>query len=104
MSASREAMFKQMVTDFPDAPMGWFSLGKLYLEEKRWAESAQALEKAVSLDKNYAAAWVALGDAFASAGNADKARHAWNQALETPLGKRDMSLQGDLEQRLRELD
>lgn len=96
-------MFRQMVTEFPDSPMGHFSLGKYYLEQKRWAESAAALEKAVALDPGYAAAWVALGDAHAGAGNPDKARETWQRALETPHGKRDASLQADLEQRINEL-
>lgn len=96
-------MFQQMVTEFPDSPMGHFSLGKYYLEEKRWADSVAALEKAVVLDPGYAAAWVALGDAHAGAGAPDKARDAWQRALETPHGKRDQSLQADLEQRISEL-
>jgi predicted Zn-dependent protease len=96
-------MFRQMVTDFPDSQMGHFSLGKFLLEEKRFADSVLALEKAVAIDPNYAAAWVSLGDAHAGAGDAAKAKAAWERALETPHGKRDASLQSDLEQRINEL-
>jgi cytochrome c-type biogenesis protein CcmH/NrfG len=98
-----EEDLKSMVKEFPDSPMGWFSLGRHYLDAKKYAEAADALGSAVKLDPAYAAAWVALGDAHSGAGAADKAREAWNQALETPLGKRDMSLQADLEQRLADL-
>lgn len=96
-------MFRQMVTEFPDSQMGHFSLGKFLLEEKRFAESAAALEKAIAIDPNYAAAFVALGDAYAGAGDAAKAKATWERALETPHGKRDLSLQSDLEQRISEL-
>ncbi|MBL8950635.1 MAG: hypothetical protein JNK82_07660 [Myxococcaceae bacterium] len=96
-------MFRQMVVEFPDSAMGHFSLGKFLLEEKRFPESVLSLEKAVGIDANYAAAWVALGDAHAGAGDSAKARAAWECALETPHGKRDMSLQADLEQRIAEL-
>ena len=96
-------MFRQMITDFPDSPMGHFSLGKFLLEEKRWAESVLSLEKAVALDANYAAAWVALGDAHAGAGDAGRAKGSYERALETPHGKKDQSLQADLEQRMAEL-
>ncbi len=99
----REAMFQQMVAEFPDSPMGHFSLGKLYLEERRWAEAAASLSKAVALDPGYAAAFLALGDAHAGAGETEAARTAYQAALATPLGKRDQSLQFDLEQRLQEL-
>ncbi|MFO0601329.1 MAG: tetratricopeptide repeat protein [Myxococcaceae bacterium] len=100
----REATFKQIIEQFPDSPMGHFSLGRLYLDEKRWADAATCLAEAVRLDPTYAAALVALGDARAGAGDKNAAREAWQKALETPHGRKDMSLQGDLEQRLRDLD
>lgn len=96
-------MFRDMVREFPDSAMGHFSLGKYLLETGRWAESVTSLEKAVSLDPDYAAAFVSLGDAFAGAGEKDKARAAWQRALGTPHGKRDQSLQADLEARMEEL-
>jgi tetratricopeptide (TPR) repeat protein len=92
-----------MVSDFPDSPMGHFSLGKYLLEEKRWRESVAALERAVSIDPAYSAAWVALGDAWAGSGDSDRARAAWQRALETPHGKKDQTLQADLEHRMSEL-
>jgi predicted Zn-dependent protease len=104
MTSEREAQFKALVAEFPDSPMGHFSLGKLYLEEGRYALSAAALTEAVRLDAGYAAAWVALGDAHAGAGDTGAARAAWDSALKTPHGKRDMSLQADLEQRINELE
>lgn len=104
MPSDRESMFLQMTREFPDSPMGFFSLGRLYLDEKRWAESVTALSQAVTLDPNYSAAWVALGDAQLGLSKRDEAKAAWQRALETPHAKRDLSLQGDLEQRLRDLE
>jgi uncharacterized protein HemY len=100
----REEMFLQMVREFPDSPMGHFSLGRLYLEEKRWAEAVKALGEAVRLDATYAAAWVALGDAYAGLGDKAQAKAQWERALATPLGRKDMSLQADLEQRIRDAE
>lgn len=97
-------MFKQMVQQFPDSPMGHFSLGRLLVDEKRWAEAVEALRNATRLDPNYAAAFVALGDAHAGAGKKEDAKAAWESALATPHGQRDLSLQADLEQRIREID
>lgn len=99
----REKMLAQMVTDFPDSAMAQFSLGKFLLEERRYAESLSILEKAVSLDPDYAAAWVALGDVRAQLTDASGARQAWERALKTPHGQRDASLQSDLEMRIAEL-
>ena len=100
----REAMFREMIKQFPDSPMGHFSLGRLLVDEKRWAEAVTALGEAVKYDPTYAAAYVALGDAHAGLGKKDEAKAAWQRALETPLGRRDMSLQADLDQRIRDLD
>lgn len=100
----RELKFKEMVAQFPDSPMGHFSLGRLYVDEQRWADAVAALSHAVRLDPGYAAAFVALGDAQAGGGDKAAAKQAWELALGTPLGRRDMSLQADLEQRIRDLE
>jgi uncharacterized protein HemY len=104
MPSEREARFLSMVSEFPDSAMGHFSLGRLYIDEKRWGEAVDALGSAVRLDPTYAAALVALGDAHAALGQKDAARDAWRRAIGTPLGRKDLSLQSDLEQRLRDLD
>lgn len=101
--SEKEAEFKAMVAEFPDAAMAHFSLGKVYLDESRWREAAASFSTAVKLDDTYAAAWVALGDAWAGAGQSEEAKAAWNRALSTPLGKRDASLQSDLADRVAEL-
>lgn len=104
VTSEREAMFLEMVREFPDSPMGHFSLGRLYLDEQRWADSVKALGEAVRLDPTYAAAFVALGDAYAGLGDKAQAKAQWEKALGTPLGQRDMSLQADLEQRIRDAE
>jgi uncharacterized protein HemY len=100
----REAMFRDMVREFPDSPMGHFSLGRLLLDDRRWPEAVGSLLEATKLDPGYAAAFVALGDAHAGQGDKAAAKAAWQQALDTPLGRRDLSLQADLDQRIREID
>jgi len=104
MSAEREAQFKDLVREFPDSPMGHFSLGRYYLDEKRFEQSVASLSEAVRLDATYAAAMVALGDAYVGSGRPDEAKVAWQRALATPHGQRDGSLQADLEQRISALD
>ena len=47
MASEREAQFLEMVREFPDSPMGYFSLGRLYLDEKRWAEAATAFAASI---------------------------------------------------------
>jgi len=103
MSTDREAQFKQLVAQFPDSPMGHFSLGKLYLDERRYPEAATALEEATRLDPQYAAALVALGDAYAGAGQREKAREVLTRARTTALGQSHASLAEEIDSRLEDL-
>ncbi|MCI0569878.1 MAG: tetratricopeptide repeat protein [Myxococcaceae bacterium] len=104
MSDPREQMFLQMVQEYPDSPMGHFSLGKHYLEQRRYAEAARALEAAVRLDATYAAAMVSLGDAYAGAGETQKAREVLGRARDTALAQNHASLAEEIEARLEELE
>jgi Tfp pilus assembly protein PilF len=103
MPSPRETMFLQMVKEYPDAAMGHFSLGKLYLEEGRFAEAVPSLENAVKLDPKYAAALVALGDAHAGAKNTQLAAETYRRALSSPHAQKDTSLQAEIAQKLSSL-
>ncbi len=96
----REEQFRKLAEEFPESPLGHFSLGKHYLDTNRAALAVASLERAVDRDPGYAAAWVALGDALGLINDADKARAAYARALETPLGRRDQSLQADVADRI----
>ena len=101
--SSREEQFKQLVSEFPDSPMGHFSLGKLYLDERRYAEAAKSLEEAIRLDSEYAAALVALGDAYAGLGDKARARATLERARNTALGQQHQSLAEEIDERIAEL-
>jgi Flp pilus assembly protein TadD len=103
MTNPREAQFQKLVQDFPASPMGHFSLGRLYLEERRYAEAVQALERAVGLDGTYAAALVALGEAYACAGRAEDARAVYGKAKEVALAQKHPGLAEEIDERLGEL-
>lgn len=103
MTSDREAQFKKLVADFPDSPMGHFSLGKLYLEGRRYDEAARALEEAVRLDPQYAAALVSLGDAYAGGGKRAEAREVLERARATALGQSHQSLAEEIDERLADL-
>lgn len=104
MSDSRLEQFQEMVREFPDSPMGHFSLGKLYLERGAYPEAARSLEEALRLDPAYAAALVSLGDAYAGAGEVAKAREALNRARSTALAQSHASLAEEIDERLAELE
>jgi uncharacterized protein HemY len=103
MGSEREEQFKQMVAEYPDSPMGHFSLGKLYLDQRRYAEAVPCLEAATRLDGEYAAALVALGDAYAGMGEKEKARATFERARSTALGQKHASLAEEIDERVAEL-
>lgn len=104
MSDARLEQFKKMAAEFPDSPMAHFSLGKLYLERRQYTEAAQALEEAVRLDSSYAAAQVSLGDAYAGAGQKDKAREVLTRARDNALQQNHPGLAEEIDERLADLD
>ena len=104
MPDSREQQYLYLVREFPDSPIGHFSLGKLYLEQRRYAEAVTSLEKATQLDASYAAALVSLGDAYAGAGRNDDARAIWQKAIDRAVEQNHKGLAAEVEDRIAELD
>jgi len=103
MGSEREAQFRQLAADHPDSPMGHFSLGKLLLDERRYAEAVESLRAAVALQPDYAAALVSLGDALAGAGRKDEARQVLEGARATALAQSHPSLAEEIDERLADL-
>lgn len=103
MSDARLEQFKQMVAEFPDAPMAHFSLGKLYLERRQYPEAVKSLGEACRLDPQYAAALVALGDAYTGAGQGEQAREVLTRARELALAQNHPGLAEEIDERLAEL-
>jgi len=102
LPTDREAKLLKMATQFPEAPTAQFSLGKLLLEERRYAEAIERLALASKLDPTFAAAWVALGDARAGAGEQEGASEAWGRAKRMALDQGHPELAEEVDQRLEE--
>ncbi len=103
MGSEREAQFRKLAADHPSSPMVHFSLGKLLLDERRYVEAAESLKVAVSLQPEYAAALVALGDALAGSGQRVEARRVLEGARQTALAQNHPSLAEEIDERLAEL-
>jgi uncharacterized protein HemY len=103
MSTEREALFRKLAADHPGSPLGHFSLGKLLLDQRRYAEAAESLEAAVQVQPDYAAALVALGDALIGAGRPGDARTVLENARARALSQNHPSLAEEIDERLAEL-
>ena len=104
MTAEREQRYLAMISQFPDSPLGYFSLGKFYLEEARFAEAAKHLARCTELDPAYAAALMSLGDALAGAGEREQAKAAYARGRVAALAQNHPSLAEEIDERVAELD
>ena len=100
----QEAQYRKRVQDFPASPLTQFALGRFLLERGRFAEAVGPLEEANRLQADYAAALLALGDAYAGAGQTHKARETFERARPVALAQQHPSLAAEVDDRLSELD
>ena len=101
---TREQMILEVIEQDPDDPMLFFTLGRLYLDEKRFEEAQKALKKAVELDKGYSAAWLELGRAHIGADDEEKARGAFEQAATHAAANGDLRVKNEARDALEQLD
>lgn len=97
---AREARYLQMTSQFPDSPLGFFSLGRYYLEERRWADAVKQLTTCTSIDGEYAAALLSLGDAHAGAGDEQAARAAYARARTAAMKQNHPTLAEEIDERV----
>lgn len=99
----REKRYLDLISQFPDSPLGYFSVARYYLEVRRFADAVAPLERCVAQDGEWGAALLALGDVHAGLGDHAKAISTLERAKATSLARRDASFLADVEERLREL-
>jgi tetratricopeptide (TPR) repeat protein len=102
--AERESKYLGMIKDFPESPLGFFSLGRYYLEERQFDEAAKRLDECTRLDPTFAAALVSLGDALAGGGKRELALDAYRRARAAALNQNHPELAEDIDQRVADLD
>jgi predicted Zn-dependent protease len=97
--SDRRALLEQMASEFPDSAMAQFSLGSFWLEGGDVLRAIPLLERATALQGDYAAAWVALGDARSAAGRAPEAKAAWAEAKRHALAQGHQSLAEEIDRK-----
>jgi Flp pilus assembly protein TadD len=79
---SQVAIFQQKVKDDPKNAVYWNDLGAAYGKHGEWKNAVNALNKAVTLKKDYAHAWYNLGFAYENAKVFGKAVESYKKAIE----------------------
>jgi tetratricopeptide (TPR) repeat protein len=98
----RERKYLDMIAQFPESPLGHFTLGRYYVEVGRFAEAVAPLERCLQEEPDWAAAMVALADACAASGDKAKAIALLEKALQTPQAGHG-GLADDIADRLEDL-
>ncbi|MHA3734133.1 tetratricopeptide repeat protein [Pseudomonas sp. Eth.TT006] len=81
-----------------------FGLGKGYLDLGENAKAAEHLQRCVSFDPKYSAAWKLLGKAQQALGDHTAARQAWEQGLEAARAHGDKQAEKEMAVFLKKLD
>lgn len=99
---AREQKYLEMIAQFPESPLGHFTLGKYYVEVGRFAEAIAPLERCLAEEPDWTAAMVPLADALAATGRKPEAITLLERALTTAQAAHG-GLAGDIEERLEDL-
>lgn len=100
---AEEEKYRKRVAELPKSAMGQFALGRYLLEQGRFADAVPPLEEANRLQAEYAAALVALGDAYAGARRTEDARATFERGKAVALAQRHPSLADEIDDRLADL-
>lgn len=84
--AEAEAQFTEALKLRPDFALAANNLGFVFYKQEKYREAARWFENTLKMDPSRAIAYLNLGDAQAKAGEADKARKAWQTYLELAPG------------------
>lgn len=100
---AREQKYLDMIAQFPESPLGHFTLARYYVEVGRFQEAIGPLERCLNEEPDWTAAMIALGDAWSGLGEKQKAIAVYEQALASAQAQSHPSLAYDIEERLEDL-
>ena len=100
---SIEALEKMLAKGMDNALLR-FGLGKGCLDAGQFTQAAEHLQRCVTFDPAYSAAWKLLGQAHHKLGQVDQARTAWQEGLRVAEGKGDKQAEKEMTVFLKRLD
>jgi len=96
----RTEMFRQVLELDPDDALGNFSLGELLVEQGKFAQAVDHLERALRSDPHYSAAFLALGRAHEGAGDHEDAGSVYREGIEVAASRGDLMTANRMQERL----
>ena len=99
----REEMFREVLELDPDDALGHFGMGELCVQKGRFSEAVRHLEKAIAVDRDYSAAYLALGKAQEGAGQGERAAEVYRKGIEVAAARGDLATANTMQRRLQGL-
>ncbi|MBI5546447.1 MAG: hypothetical protein HY901_21400 [Deltaproteobacteria bacterium] len=98
----RERKYLDMIAQFPESPLGHFTLGKYYVEVGRFSEAVEPLQRCLAEEPEWTACLIALSDSLIGAGRKGEAIELLERARETPQASHG-GLAEEIDERLEDL-
>jgi len=80
----------------PDTALLRYSLGNAYYSEKRYKDAIEHLDKAVTQDEGYSAAWKLLGRCYLEEGDTAQAVSVYERGIEIAAEKGDLQAEKEM--------
>ncbi len=100
----RIARYKKVIAYDPADVLGYFSLGSVYLEARRFRDAADTFEKAVSTSPIHSASYLNWGMAMEGLGDKIKARKIFEKGMTVAQKQGDVLTEKRMDSRLRALE
>lgn len=99
----REGMFKQVLEIDPEDTVALYGMGDIAFYRENFKEAVSALEKVVSLDEKYSAAYLLLGKSLEASGNLERAMQVYKKGIDVASKRGDMMPANEMQSRLNQL-
>jgi tetratricopeptide (TPR) repeat protein len=100
----RIEQYKQVIAYDPADVLGYFTLGSVYLQARRFTEASETLAKAIEADPAHSPSYAALGEALEHTGKLSEAAEVYRRGVRVADEKGDIIPLRKMEARLRKLE
>jgi superkiller protein 3 len=98
------ATYKKVIELDPKDVLGYFSLGTVCLEAKRYGEARETFEKAVAVNPNHSPSWLGWGQALEALGRTEDAINVYKKGIPAADKQGDIIPLKKMETRLAKLE
>ncbi len=95
--------YKKVIEYDPKDVLGYFSLGTVYLQARRFQEAAEAFQKAVEVGPDHSPSYVGFGEVLEALGKKEEAIQIYRRGIPVADQKGDIVPLRKMESRLRKL-